>query len=176
MIIEILTSMENMRGNMESTITPQQLHDWNNYIRGVERTIKKQVDDYNHRINVSLYYTTDTKYDIIVSEIGDRFYKKDSATIRGLAGAVLRIYRTETTRANSILVDYDYNNLPNKEKEWVYTYESVNKRSHHLAHNGVMSEEGEFIINGKKTKGPGLFGDPTEDINCKCRVRLVDEP
>jgi hypothetical protein len=172
----ILDNNEYLKGKMLSEMTTQQIQEWDNYQNHIKRTINKQFKEYNDKISVSLYYTSDTSYGIIISEIGDRFLKKDSKTTRGLAGQVLRTYRTEYTRTTSMLTDFDYQNIPGKEKQWVYTYESKTRRNHHHAHDGVVSENGYFIIEGHKTKAPGMFGIPGEDINCRCRIRLVDEP
>lgn len=54
-------------------------------------------------------------------------------------------------------------------KSWLYTYEAKVPRPSHLASDGMTADdEGYFIIDGYKTKGPGLFGIASEDINCRC--------
>ena len=175
-IIELLLdNNEYLRDQMRSEITRQQQLEWLQYQDHIKRVVGKQFSDYNHKVNVSLYYTNDTTYGIIISEMGDRFFKKDSKTVRGLGGQIMKTYRTEYTRTTSMLTHWDSVNL-GLEKEWVYTYESKQARTHHHAHDGVVSKDGWFIVNGKRTQAPGLFGDPSEDINCRCRVRLVDEP
>ena len=147
----------------------------------IKNSVKKQTNDYLYQSNVSLYYTSDTNYDIISSVVIDRFYHKKGGTVRGYSGALLRMNKSYETKGRGLVTHFDYVNLKadghNVKKEWVYTYESKTMRSSHHAHDGVTCDDnGYFIINGKQTLAPGLFGDPSEDFNCKCRIKLVDEP
>lgn len=172
----ILNNNEYMVSQMLSNMTLSQRMEWETYQKQLELIIKKQFITYINKINVSLYYASSTNYDIIKSEVVGRFYRKDSNNVRGLSGQIVRTYTTEYTRTSSLLTDYDYINMPNLEKQWVYTYESKTRRIHHHAHDGVVSVNGNFIVDGLVTRGPGLFGVPSQDMNCRCRVKLVDEP
>ncbi|MCK4258760.1 MAG: hypothetical protein KAX49_07265 [Halanaerobiales bacterium] len=59
-------------------------------------------------------------------------------------------------------------------KIWVYTYRSVEARPSHVSADGqkVNGIDGDFNVGGKSTKAPQHFGDPSEDINCSCDMRL----
>jgi hypothetical protein len=49
-------------------------------------------------------------------------------------------------------------------------------RPSHLAMNGKPSDSnGLFHIDGFTTEGPGLFGEPSEDINCHCNAQIQVE-
>lgn len=52
--------------------------------------------------------------------------------------------------------------------QWDATLDGAT-RKHHRQLDGVYVEVGEYFeIGGRKTKGPGKFGRPEEDINCRC--------
>jgi hypothetical protein len=55
--------------------------------------------------------------------------------------------------------------------------ETGSPREEHVQSNGLReNSQGYFSINGYLTKGPGLFGIPSEDINCRCDTEIyVDE-
>ncbi len=58
------------------------------------------------------------------------------------------------------------------QKYWKHNPEP-HPRPHHLAANGRAADEnGIFHIGGKMTEAPGLFGDPTEDLNCRCNLLI----
>lgn len=97
--------------------------------------------------------------------------------LHGQSAKSMSVYRTEYTRVRTgvkLYIEEHYISLGYKvDKSWVYTYESRTARASHLSHDGIKAnDEGYFIIDGKKTKGPGMFGDPSEDINCRCDMHL----
>lgn len=147
----------------------------------VKSSVDKVILDYKHKVTVSLYYTSDTRYDIIKDEIEGKFFSIKGGTVRGLSGSLLRMKDTWVRTGNSTNADNDFINLKTLgykvRKRWVYTYESKTYRMSHNAHDGIESDEdGWFTINGKKTRAPRMFGDPAEDYNCKCNVALtIDE-
>lgn len=144
----------------------------------VSRSISTSVDTFKKKAHVSLYYTNDTKYDIIVGEILDAFAHTKGGTLRGFSGSILRLRDTWVRTGSSVNTQFNYDNLKAKgytvNKRWVYTYESKQYRDSHRAHDGVIADEdGYFTINGKKTLAPRLFGDPGEDYNCKCDIAIT---
>lgn len=105
-------------------------------------------------------------------------YAKTAAKLREQINATayqaMRIVRTESTRAynQGHLATYDAaEELGVKaRRRWVATLDT-NTRDTHAALDGEYADEnGLFHIHGLSTEGPGLFGDPAEDINCRCRV------
>lgn len=87
-------------------------------------------------------------------------------------------YRTEYTRVRTevkLNIESQYLSQGyDVKKSWLYTYESNLARQSHLDHDGsVANKDGIFHVHGKPTRGPGLFGDPSEDMNCRCDINLV---
>ena len=141
--------------------------------------VKKETDKYLRKVNVSLYYQSNTTYDIIIDVVVDGFYHKKGNTTRGYSGSMIRMTDGFKTKRYTTVTDFDYVNLKAQgydvDKEWVYTYESKTMRQTHHSHDGVTSDDnGYFYIDGYKTIGPGHFGVPSQDYNCKCRVRLTN--
>ena len=50
-------------------------------------------------------------------------------------------------------------------------------RSSHVSMNGKFTDKNDMFTfpSGLKTEGPGLSGDPGEDINCRCQVQMIFE-
>lgn len=127
-------------------------------------------------ISAALQLFDDSNYNI--KSIDDIIYHRKDGAFRGDVSNVLRIHRTETTRlrtlskleaiSNLVKLGYTY------KKMWVYTYESKEPRIHHVESNGLFADDrGYFSINGMKTQGPGLFGEASEDINCRCDTDII---
>lgn len=138
-------------------------------------------NDYIRKFNVLLYYTNDTMYDIIKVEIGRVLYSQKGTTIRGMGGRLNQVYTTQYTHGRSIVLNQCFEELKlqggDVRKQWVYTYESKVARTSHVHADGLESnEDGNFIIDGQVTKAPTMFGDPKQDYNCKCTMKLVHEP
>jgi SPP1 gp7 family putative phage head morphogenesis protein len=84
----------------------------------------------------------------------------------------MQITRTESTR------DYTLGRLHTTDelgeigiearKQWVATLDARTRDSHGSLDGELADEDGEWSIHGMTTAGPGLFGDPAEDINCRC--------
>ena len=120
----------------------------------------------------------DLSSDALKDYLDKLVYDLEKDELMSQGNNVLGIYRTEYTRIRSgvkmYIVDH-YERLGyDVEKKWVYTYESTKYRDAHLASDGLKADaDGYFMINGKKTLGPGYFGDPSEDINCRCDMSIV---
>lgn len=110
----------------------------------------------------------------------------DNKLVNGFVSDLMRIYRTENTRMRSELVLNEIQLLESLgysvESRWLHTLSNPNNvlskgytpRDDHLVMNGVVSSDGWFTLpSGKMTKAPGLFGDPSEDINCRCDIDLA---
>lgn len=55
-------------------------------------------------------------------------------------------------------------------KEWVATLDGVTRDRHGALDGQVVEVDEEFEIDGYSALGPGQFGAPEMDINCRCRV------
>lgn len=108
----------------------------------------------------------------INKKIKSKVYKKVYGKTKGDGAKTLRIFRTEYTRTRTEAQLLAISDLEKEGYEisriWVHSFESVVPRSAHLAADGMLDDDGYFIINGHKTRGPGLFGIASEDINCRC--------
>lgn len=103
--------------------------------------------------------------------------KLKKGDMHGQSAKSMSVFRTEYTRVRTglklYIAEYYSERGFKVDKTWVYTYESRTARESHLSHDSDTSDkDGNFIINGKKTQGPGMFGDPFEDINCMCDMHL----
>lgn len=110
-------------------------------------------------------------------QIGNMVYNEDRYKSGGLGGRIGSIYRTELTRTRTLAKISAQDELSqrfNVEKRWKYTWEARQPRLHHVASNGKKADEdGFFNIEGMETPGPGLFGIPSEDINCRCDTEII---
>ena len=111
--------------------------------------------------------------DDINKQIKKLVYNKVYGKTKGDGAKTLRTFRTEYTRTRTkakLLAIEDLKNQGyNVIRSWLYTFESKVPRPGHLASDGIFEDEnGYFMIDGYKTKGPGLFGVASEDINCRC--------
>ena len=103
--------------------------------------------------------------------------KKTQSTLNRL----MRISRTENTKARSeanikIQQELALQGIEVK-RVWVHTLYNSNNvisdnyepRQDHLMLNGVVEDRsGYFHTSNGDTRGPGMFGIPEEDINCRC--------
>ena len=125
---------------------------------------------------------SDSSVQSIGLQMRNMLYNKTRYSVSGSAGRINRIYRTELTRTRTLAKLASQNIIENNEnvtviKKWKYTYEAKVPRMHHVASNGqIADEKGYFTILGLRTKGPGLFGLPEEDINCRCDTELIIQP
>jgi SPP1 gp7 family putative phage head morphogenesis protein len=87
---------------------------------------------------------------------------------------IVRIVRTEATRnyTQGHLDVYDQTEKlgVKARKKWVATLDTRTRDAHGSLDGEFADDEGLFHSNGLTAEGPGLFGDPAEDINCRCRV------
>lgn len=110
-------------------------------------------------------------------------YQKTSRKIREDVQAsydqAIRIVRTESAR------NYTNGNLQTHEDvieagvissvQWVATLDQRTRSDHGQLDGQLADKDGLFHIHGLSTVGPGMFGDPAEDINCRCKIIDVIE-
>lgn len=114
---------------------------------------------------------------MINRRIKNLVYNKVYGKTKGDGAKTLRTFRTEYTRTRT---QAKLDAIQEIEKDgyivtrhWLYTFEAKVPRPSHLASDGLTeNNEGYFIIDGYKTKGPGLFGVASEDINCRCDTEV----
>lgn len=64
----------------------------------------------------------------------------------------------------------------NVRKQWIHGMirTPVKPRPGHVSADGqIADEEGNFTVNGFTVQQPGMFGVPSQDINCSCGVGVV---
>lgn len=60
-------------------------------------------------------------------------------------------------------------------KRWEATLDKRTRPSHGALDGEYADDDGLFWINGESAEAPGMFSDPAEVINCRCRVvEIVD--
>ena len=60
----------------------------------------------------------------------------------------------------------------NVQKTWIHNKAREPRESHLLADGQVADKNGYFHIDGLLTEAPQHFGDPSEDINCHCTMKI----
>lgn len=91
----------------------------------------------------------------------------------------LRIVRTETHRVQNQARSDAFDGVKKRIgkigidliKIWDATLDSRTRPRHGAMDGKKANEEGKFNFHGKLVDGPGMVGDPSEDINCRCRIR-----
>ncbi len=105
----------------------------------------------------------------------------------GLAGSLMRVYRTEGTRMRSNMVLTAQKSLGDKgvatTRFWVHTLQrpeivvsqNYKPRHNHMVMNGQEEDKDGYFHTpaGLRGKAPTLFGVASEDINCRCGTRLA---
>lgn len=112
--------------------------------------------------------------------ISDIIYNRKGGILRGDVAKTIKLHRTELTRVRALSKLEAENHIKaagyKTYRTWVYTWESVKPRPSHVASHGLReNKNGYFEIDGYLTRGPGLFGVPSEDINCRCDTNLMVE-
>lgn len=88
------------------------------------------------------------------------------------------IARTETARAQSSASLEGYRESADEAgvemmKEWIAELDDRVRDSHAEADGQVVGLDEDFDLGGISTPGPGMSGEPGEDINCRCSVAPV---
>jgi len=92
----------------------------------------------------------------------------------------MRIVRTEGHRIQAEATQKGYEDAKalgiHLRKEWVASIDGRTRHDHAKLNGQTVEIDEKFEVNGHKTMGPGLFGIPEEDINCRCTtVEVVVE-
>ena len=91
----------------------------------------------------------------------------------------IRIVRTETHRVQNQARSDAFGDVKKTVdkigidvlKIWDATLDGRTRPSHGNMDGKQADENGKFNFQGKLVDGPGMVGDPSEDINCRCRIR-----
>lgn len=85
-----------------------------------------------------------------------------------------RIARTETLAASNEghLSIYEQSGVV-EEKMWLATLDERVRAAHAQAHRQRVPLGGKFFVGGEMMDGPGLGGDPANNVNCRCTVMPV---
>lgn len=68
--------------------------------------------------------------------------------------------RTRARQAGADVIDF-----------WDAALDGKTRTTHRMLDGQRRNKKGYFEANGKRARYPGDFGDPAEDVNCRCRVR-----
>lgn len=90
-----------------------------------------------------------------------------------------RVVATEAHRvkeqARAEAIDHAVEQGVQLKKIWVATLDNLTRDGHGELDGQAADAEGLFHLNGLSAEYPGGFGDPAEDINCRCTVRVEIE-
>lgn len=92
----------------------------------------------------------------------------------------IKIVQTETARSHAMATQKametaTYSGI-NVKKRWLSTLDSRTRDSHKHLDGQTIAVEDYFISkSGRKAQAPHGFGDPKEDINCRCRSITIFE-
>ncbi len=91
------------------------------------------------------------------------------------------IARTESTKAVNLATDQAYqtaaNNGINIRKQWLSSRDELVRETHVELDGQVVGVNDDFVVPSTGAQGgsPAAFGDPSEDINCRCTIIPVIE-
>lgn len=107
-----------------------------------------------------------------IDEIKRRLREEFEDMTRGKAEVIARTEVVGSSNAAN-LAAYQMSGLVDA-KEWLAVQDTSTRETHAALDGQQTSVRGEFVSeSGATTQGPGLFGIPGEDINCRCTVRPV---
>ncbi|MBI1939169.1 MAG: hypothetical protein HYS25_13755 [Ignavibacteriales bacterium] len=92
----------------------------------------------------------------------------------------LKVVRTETHRVQNKALSDSFSTAKKSfekiridlKKIWDATLDTRTRQRHRDMDGEIANEEGKFNFYGKMVDGPGMVGDPQEDIHCRCRIRF----
>ena len=95
-------------------------------------------------------------------------------TVNATYNQAIRIVRTESTRNYTQGHLEVYDKLESlgidARKKWAATLDTRTRDTHGILDGEYADKDGMFHVRGQSAAGPGLFGVPEEDINCRCRI------
>ena len=117
---------------------------------------------------------------VIKGEPYSRIAKRIATVLGNDAAKANRVVRTEAHRnsnqAHLDSMDHAASHGVKTKKMWVATLDDRTRDTHaDLDGQTVEMDEDFRSSSGARGQGPGLFGDPAEDINCRCEMITVIE-
>lgn len=112
---------------------------------------------------------------LVKGESYAKMAKRLTKTFEGDAYKSRRVVRTEAHRAQQLGRLHSIEQAEKyveTERVWDASLDGTTRESHRQLDGQVANEDGLFEINGLTAEAPGMFGDPAEDINCRCTVRV----
>lgn len=94
------------------------------------------------------------------SVMGDRIASSAETIARTEALGAFNGGGLETARATGLAL----------QKTWVSALDSRVRSDHEEAHGQAVGIDDDFEVGGATGPGPGLMGDPEQDINCRCTM------
>ncbi len=92
-------------------------------------------------------------------------------------GTVARIVRTELKRNFQAGLSLQQRNLQsagvNLRRQWITANDERTRERHLKLHRKFESDDGTFNAGIYRPRYPGAFGEPSQDINCRCTVILA---
>jgi HK97 family phage portal protein len=87
-----------------------------------------------------------------------------------------RIARTETGRSSNWGIHTGQKLAGIQQREWIANKDDSTRDTHEALDGTVVGIDESFSIEGASAMYPGDFGDPAEDVNCRCTTAPVLEP
>ena len=152
----------------------------------LDSLIDSQFGKYNKEIKSQLLNMINTQDTSGVENLIKTYLKKEK-TSSSIISKMMRIYRTESTQMRTrFKLDLE-EELKNQgievNKRWVHTLrvatnvisDNYTPREDHLMMDGQVADSNGYFYspNGYTTKGPGMFGFPEEDTNCRCDIEFT---
>lgn len=145
-------------------------HNYDKSKRGIENIVKsaKSIDDIQNYLSTLV---------------------KKNKQANSITSNLMRVFRTERTRMSSRMWLKTKEELSKRgiyvKVMWIHTLSNpsimvgsnYHPRDDHMELNGTVEDSnGEFqLSSGVTTKGPGVSGIPSEDINCRCTLAFIVE-
>lgn len=171
-VINYYTAKKQLKGYSTTEITNTM---WNSIIdktmlkRAKKVQIKQVINGNSRRLNKRLQKTVKTMYangkskPQIAKELQKQLgYNKKKA--KSIAITEVNYYKSEAQLQAT-------KDVPVK-KTWIHNGSREPRASHLSANGQVADKDGYFNIGGNLTKAPQHFGLPSEDINCRCGMRI----
>jgi hypothetical protein len=151
----------------------------------LDKIVDKHFNGFEKKVKDQVLNALNTKDLNEITSLLEKSLKNEDRK-QSLVSYCMRAFRTENTKDRSqFKLDLQEELLDQGikvKRMWVHTlYVSTNvildeysPRLDHLMLNGQLEDNGGYFHTEKyDTRGPGLFGVPEEDINCRCDVEYV---
>lgn len=150
----------------------------------VVKVVNKKIEDmtFADRINVNMNdFKKTIRAEISRGIANGSSYKEIASMLSMVTGEDMyksqRIVRTEGARVSSEAKLTSIRDMKEKGadlvKVWDSTLDLKTRREHGLLDGQWVEVDESFKVSGYKVMGPGLFGDPAQDCNCRCVLLSV---